>query len=204
MTDEALKVDTTWFSIFRTTIASGDMAKMGPYAFAVYCVIKTHANFTTGNAFPSIELISELSGISNAQVRREIHTLENIGYLLKQKIGRSNLYRVKERVGISDLSGNLHAVADWDYRPNHMMAAIDEIKNTVSLGDLTSGRIVNIEKLTVINNVNSGSGTQININGNVLNSNDLAAIVAMMSEGELKEGMKSLIAKIATKKISDG
>lgn len=84
---ELFNAETTWFHIFRTMIANGDTAKMGPHAFTVYAVIKAHTNFSTGRAFPSIELISEKSGISVAQIKRELKTLEEMDYVTKEKKG---------------------------------------------------------------------------------------------------------------------
>jgi hypothetical protein len=73
---EELKAETTWFHVFRDMILGGEMAKMGPYGFAVYCVIKAHTDLNDGEAFPGIETIARESGISVPQVKREIPKLE--------------------------------------------------------------------------------------------------------------------------------
>ncbi|MHA6891409.1 helix-turn-helix domain-containing protein [Ralstonia pseudosolanacearum] len=74
--DENLRAETTWFHIFRSMFSSRDAARMGPYAVTVYLVIKAHANFHTGNSFPSIELIADETGISRSQVIRVLKVLE--------------------------------------------------------------------------------------------------------------------------------
>ena len=73
---ELFKAETAWFHIFKTMIDNGDVARMGPYAVTVYLVIKSHTNFATGRAFPALETIAEKSGVSLAQVKRELKTLE--------------------------------------------------------------------------------------------------------------------------------
>lgn len=178
---ELFSAETTWFHIFRTMIANGDVARMGPHAFTVYAVIKAHTNFSTGRAFPSIELIAEKSGISVAQIKRELKTLEEMGYVTKEKKGRSNIYQLREKIEIQDAHGRPQAVATWDYLPSSVQAAIADLKNVMVSGDLNGARIVNIKHLVV--NVNTGSGTQINL--------------ANMEDGELKRQLETLLAKVA-------
>jgi DNA-binding transcriptional ArsR family regulator len=178
---ELFSAETTWFHIFRTMIANGDVARMGPHAFTVYAVIKAHTNFSTGRAFPSIELIAEKSGISVAQIKRELKTLEEMGYVTKEKDGRKNIYQLREKIEIQDAHGRPSAVATWDYLPSSVQAAIADLKNVMVTGDLNGARIVNIKHLVV--NVNTGSGTQINL--------------AHMEDGELKRQLETLLAKVA-------
>jgi DNA-binding transcriptional MocR family regulator len=186
---ELFNAETTWFHIFRTMIANGDTAKMGPHAFTVYAVIKAHTNFSTGRAFPSLELIAEKSGISVAQIKRELKTLEEMGYVTKEKRGRSNLYQLREKVEIQDQHGRPQAVATWDYLPSGVQAAIADLKNVMVSGDLNGARVVHIERLVV--NMNTGSGTQINLD------------MASMKDTALKRQLESLLAK-ATRQADVG
>lgn len=178
---ELFNAETTWFHIFRTMIASGDVAKMGPHAFTIYAVIKAHTNFSTGRAFPSMELIAEKSGISIAQIKRELKTLEEMGYVSKEKKGRSNLYQLREKIEIQDAHGRPQAVATWDYLPSGVQAAIADLKNVMVSGDLNGARVVHIERLVV--NMNTGSGTQINLD------------MASMKDSELKRQLEKLLAR---------
>jgi hypothetical protein len=160
---ELFKAETTWFHVFRSMIEGGDVAKMGPSAFTVYTVIKAHTNFATGRAFPGIETIVEKSGISKRQVLRELQTLEEFGYITKEKTGRNNVYTLREKVGISDDHGRPVASATWDYLPAGVSGAVADLKNVLMTGDFAGAKIVNIERLTVnINNFHDSS-TQINI-----------------------------------------
>ena len=86
------QAEATWFHVFRSMVEFGDVARLGPYATTVYLVIKTYANYSTGTAFPGIDLIVEKSGISKRQVIMSLSHLEEAGYITKQQIGRKNVY----------------------------------------------------------------------------------------------------------------
>jgi hypothetical protein len=174
---ELFKAETTWFHVFKAMIDSGDLAKMGPHAFTVYCVIKAHTNFSTGHAFPSLETVSEKSGVSLAQVKRELKTLEENGYISKEKSGRKNLYTLREKVGIADSDGRPVASATWDYLPSSVRDAVADLKNVIISGDLAGARIVHIDRLTF--NVQTGANsTQINLSG----LDDLAKVNPKMAD----------------------
>lgn len=157
---ELFKAETAWFHVFKTMIDNGDVAKMGPYAVTVYLVIKSHTNFATGRAFPALETIAEKSGVSLAQVKRELKTLEKLGYITTEKKGRSNLYTLREKIEIRDDAGRPSAVATWDYLPSSVSEAVADLKNVLWTGD--SARVVHIERLTV--NVAQAGGVVLNIN----------------------------------------
>lgn len=164
---DLFNAQTTWFHVFRSMIESGEVAKMGPYGFTVYCVIKGHTGIHDGQAFPSIETIAKESGVSVPQVSRELTKLESLGYLSREKMakrrgtpGASNRYQLQEKVGIRDAQGQEQGVATWDYVPAGIMTAIADLKTALATGDLAGAKIVNIA-LTV--NVQSGPGNQVNI-----------------------------------------
>ena len=160
--NELFKAETAWFHIFKTMIDNGDVAKMGPYAVTVYLVIKSHTNFSTGRAFPALETISEKSGVSLAQVKRELKTLEKLGYISTEKRGRSNNYTLREKIEIRDDAGRPSAVATWDYLPASVSAAVADLKNVMMTGDTSGARVVHIERLTV--NIANAGGVVLNIN----------------------------------------
>ena len=160
---ELFKAETTWFHVFRDMIENGDVAKMGPHAVTVYLVIKAHTNFSTGRAFPALETIVEKSGISESQVKRSIKTLEEFGYVSKEKKGRSNIYTLREKVQVTDEHGRPAATATWDYLPSSVSHAMADLKNVLMTGDLGGAKIVHIERLNVNLQVNnSGGNIQIN------------------------------------------
>lgn len=165
MQGELFKAETTWFHLFKTMIDGGDAAKMGPFAFTIYCVIKSHTNFTTGLSFPSIETIAEKGGISVRKVKEELQHLEKMGYITKVREGRKNLYTLREKVEILDkVTGRPAAVAMWDYLPETVKDAMSDLKNVVMSGDLNGAKIIHIENLHVEIKqvVTGGTGIQFN------------------------------------------
>lgn len=159
---ELFEAQTQWFHIFKAMIDSGDLAKLPGSAVKVYMVIKAHTNFSTGRAFPAMETIAEKSGLSLAQVKRELKTLEDFGYINKAKQGRSNVYTLREKVEITDDQGRPAAVATWDYLPSSVQHAVADLKNVLVTGDLAGAKIVHIERLQV--NVNHLHDNAVNMN----------------------------------------
>lgn len=159
---DELRAETTWFHVFRSMFSSGDAAKMGPHAVVVYLVIKAHANFRTGFASPSIDLISTMSGVSRSQVIRALETLEREGYIERTLAGRSNKYVLREKVLIRDRSGQQSAVASWNYLPGSLHTTIDHVKTATRSGDLASSPVVHIERLQV--NVTQVQGPTLMLN----------------------------------------
>ena len=131
MTGQAglFEADSTWFHLFRSMFESGDVAKMGSTAFTVYCCIKSHASFKTGEAFPGLSRLAELTSFSDRQIRRALRDLESMGYLTTQKVGRSNHYVVREQIGFSDPEGKPAGTASWDYLPLAVEATRAELRN---------------------------------------------------------------------------
>lgn len=160
---ELFHAETTWFHVFKDMIDSGDMAKLDGSAIKVYLVIKSYTNFSTGRAFPAIELIAEKSGLSKIQVMRCLKNLENAEYITKSKSGRHNVYILREKVSIKDSEGRPQAVATWDYIPSSVRNAMAELKHAVVSGEMVGGKVIHIESLVL--NVATGDSTQINING---------------------------------------
>lgn len=135
-----MKPNTYWFHIFQAMI-DRELAILGPYAFTVYCVIKSHCNIQTGVAIASIETIARKAGISPRHVMRQIRKLEQQGYINKSRARKYNEYRLTEKVVISDSNGSHHGHAQWDYRPLQIESTVKELKRRL-LDMETSARSV--------------------------------------------------------------
>lgn len=177
---ELFNAETTWFHLFRTMFTNGDVKKIGPFAYTIYGAIKSHASFRTGESFPSIERLMDITGISRSQVKRVLEVLEQAGYLSVEKKGRKNHYTLREKVVIQDGHGRPAAVATWDYLPGTVQETVADLKNVLVTGDFNGAKIVNIQHLTV--NVNNGSGTQINV--------DMSKVTDVVTKDEFKEIFK--------------
>lgn len=90
------RAELTWFHVFKSMV-DNELAKLGPDAFAVYCVIKSHCDLVTGVAFPSVATIAGKAGISERQVMRKIKSLEAHGYISKSRTKGHNSYRLREK-----------------------------------------------------------------------------------------------------------
>jgi DNA-binding transcriptional ArsR family regulator len=161
MKGDNLNAELAWFHVFKAMIDDGEVAKIGASAFTTYCVIKSHTNFETGLAFPSIETISQKSGISERQVRRDLLTLEESGLLTKEKQWKSNVYTLREKILITDETGNPAGQATWDYLPDAVRGAVADLKNVLMSGKFADAKIVMIENLQV-NVIKAESGSTIN------------------------------------------
>jgi biotin operon repressor len=180
-----LDAQTQWFHFFRAMVESGDLAKMDGSVIKIYLIVKAHVNFTSGNAFPSIETLSAKAGMSERQVMRAIATLEGMGYISKVKKGRNNIYTLREKIDIVDDVGDVTAVASWDYAPSTIQNAVADLKNVLLTGDLAGAKIVHIENL------------HVNIQNNGIQMNNTATN-QLVDTGALKE----LLSKEAFDKLT--
>jgi len=144
-----MEPETSWFHIFRAMVDSGDIAQMGPYAVTVYLVVKSFSNWKNGKSFPTVELIAEKSGISKRQVIASLQKLEELGYVTKERQGRSNSYRLREKIELHDEQGRPAATASWDYLPSTVRDAVAELKQFTVTGKTDGLNVIHIENLTL-------------------------------------------------------
>lgn len=161
LSSSIFKAETTWFHIFKAMIDNHELANMKGSTVKVYLVIKSHTNFATGIAFPALETIADKSGLSMAQIKRELRTLESKGYITRSKKGRHNEYTLREKVQIADDQGRPAAIATWDYLPAAVRETVADLKNVLISGKLGDAAIVHIERLNI--QLNTGSGTAIQV-----------------------------------------
>ena len=187
---DLFKADATWFHVFRSMFESDAAAKIGPYAFTVYCAIKSHVDFHTGEAFPSIGALSNKTGISERQIKSALATLEKHGFLRRQKVGRSNHYVLRESVPILDReNGTMAAAASWDYIPMMVRNAVDDLKNVTLSGDLNGAKIIHIETMHV----------EIKQAQVIVGSNNTAVQIGDADMASLPEDMRSRLAEIGAR-----
>lgn len=146
--DDEMKADPYWFHIFKSMV-DNDLRTLGPYAFAVYCVIKSHCRFKDGVAEPGISTIAVKAGISERQVMRELNRLQKHGYVRKIRVRKHNGYRLQERLPIFGTLGEQKAVASWEYQPGKIKSVVLELEEMLRTQQL-AGRSIHIEKLQII------------------------------------------------------
>jgi|GEM_PF-2760092 len=86
-------MDRDFFKIPHEIVDSGLLAKLKPSEIKVYLVIARFADYKTGRAFPSIELICKLSGVNRNVVCRAIKRLVYFGLIEKYRAPKTFSYR---------------------------------------------------------------------------------------------------------------
>jgi len=180
LTVQVLEADTQWFHVFRSMIDSGELARLSGSALKVYLVIKSYANYRSGEAFPAESTVAEKSGLSLAQVKRAIKELQQLAYLSISKRGRKNHYSLKEKVMVRDATGDSAATVTWDYIPGEVANAVDELKTYVSSGQADSAQLINIQNLQV--NINQVSPGGVVINNQAAQAIDLSSFDPVMQK----------------------
>ena len=155
------QTDAWWFHCFRALIDSGQLARMSGSSCKVYFVIKSHANYKNGLAGPAIATIAVKSGLSVAQVKRELTSLGKSGLLRKQKSGRHNVYQIIEHFPVIGSHGTPVAMGQWDYIPAKVSAVTEELKQSVAAQSTDNSVLIRIDKLQVQVIERGSQGVQI-------------------------------------------
>jgi hypothetical protein len=93
-------LDITYQTQQRDMFASGLAASIGVNAFAVWHAIKSHADFQTGECWPGIRRLMELTGLSTDPTQAAIKKLKAFHLLRVNKRGRRNHYVARERMDV--------------------------------------------------------------------------------------------------------
>lgn len=127
------EIDTTFQTHQRDIFSSGLVAQIGSDAFCVWSVIKYHADFNTGIAYPGIRRLIGMTGMSSLTVQNCIKTLEKHNLLKVDKGGRSrtNRYTARERLQVK-IGGQLICSIYVDYKPSKIRDQLRRLKNSLS------------------------------------------------------------------------
>jgi hypothetical protein len=175
-----LQAEYGWFHVMRPRILKGLLAEVGETAWAVYTVIKCHANHHTGVAHPSQETIGRLIGKSTETVSRATKALIKAKLLTETVRGRHKEYTMLESAPVVErTSGTPHGAAEWQYVPKEFGAQVAALKSFIENGiDLPSGITLNLN-VTLIQQRDHGSVT-VNIDPGVAQRADMQALVAKL------------------------
>lgn len=161
--------DYGWFHVMRPRLMAGMIAEIGESAWAVYTIIKAHANHSTGRADPSQERIAQLIGRTPETVRQAVKKLIAAGLVTRAKRGRHNEYQLMEEAPLKDrLSGASVGSADFAYVPAEFAEQIKALKNFLAEGiPPQSGLTLNL----TVNLIQQRDGGTVNVqNINVASS----------------------------------
>jgi len=81
----------------------GHLAQMGPHAAVVYIVLLRFSD-RDRQAWPKIETIERLTGISRAAVFRALKQLEEHGYVSRWRDGKRNVYQILQTPTVKQVS----------------------------------------------------------------------------------------------------
>lgn len=148
--DLDLQADYGWFHVMRPRLMDNLIEEIGDSAWAVYCIIKCHANHHTGVASPSQDRIAKLTGKSVDTVARATKKLVEAGLIQEKNRGRHKEYLMLETAPITDRrTGEYQGTADWPYTPKLFAAQIQALKASLENGlppgcDITINLTVNM------------------------------------------------------------
>ena len=69
------EIDTSFETLQRDLFASGMAATIGMNAFGVWIAIKSHADYNTGECWPGMRRLGDLTGLSTGTVQKAVKTL---------------------------------------------------------------------------------------------------------------------------------
>jgi DNA-binding transcriptional regulator YhcF (GntR family) len=136
MTELRGDIDTTYHTQQRDMFSSGLAAEIGVHAFAVWHAIKAHSDFNTGESWPSIRRIVELTGCADKTVQAAIKTLVVSHLLRVSKKGQKNLYVARERMDVR-VGDRVICTVVVDFVPSEMRDKLAKLK-AAGRGDFES------------------------------------------------------------------
>lgn len=131
------KIDSTFGTFQRDMFESGLIAEIGANCFVIWIAIKTHADFNTGIAWPSIRRLAEITGLSVNTVQKAIKELNGASLLRIVTSGNqraSTRYIARERLDVR-LGNRLLCRVVIDYVPQAIKSQLHKISETLRTGE---------------------------------------------------------------------
>jgi DNA-binding transcriptional regulator YhcF (GntR family) len=131
------KIDSTFGTFQRDMFESGLAAEIGANGFIIWVAIKTHADFNTGVAWPSIRRLAAITGLADKTVQKVIKELEAASLLRIVKTGNqktSTRYIARERLDVK-LGQKILCRIVIDYVPQAIKQQLHRISETLKTGE---------------------------------------------------------------------
>ena len=130
------RIDTSFQTLQRDLFASGLAARIGMNAFGVWLAIKSHADYNTGEAWPGMRRLAELTGLSLGAVSNSVKALVEARLLrlereAKGKSRRGNTYVARERMDVR-LGDRVMCTIVLDYVPSTLRTRLSAIEDAVT------------------------------------------------------------------------
>lgn len=130
------RIDTSFQTLQRDLFASGMAARIGMSSFGVWLAIKSHADYNTGECWPGMRRLAELTGLSLGAVSKCVHTLVEARLLRVLSAGRGkrgNRYIARERLDVR-LGDRVLCTIVLDYVPATIRNTVRQLDEAVSTG----------------------------------------------------------------------
>ena len=133
-------IDTTYLTQQRDMFGSGLVAQIGSAALTVWLAIKSHADFQTGEAWPGVRRLMELTGMASITVQDAIRKLLDAHMLREsRRMGRSIVYVARERMDVR-IGARVICIVVVDYVPNAMRERLAKLRSA-ALGNLSDADV---------------------------------------------------------------
>lgn len=127
-------VDTSFQTMQRDLFNSGMAAHIGTNAFVVWLAIKNHADYNTGECWPGMRRLAELTGLAVGSVQKAVKILVEAKLLRVDPSKRkSNTYVARERMDIR-LGNRILCTVVLDYVPRGLKQRLEEIERGLTDG----------------------------------------------------------------------
>ena len=128
-------VDTSFQTLQRDLFNSGMAAHIGANAFVVWLAIKNHADYNTGECWPGMRRLAELTGLAVGSVQKAVKILVEAKLLrIDQAKRKGNTYVARERMDIK-LGNRILCTIVLDYVPRGLKKRLEEIERGLAAGD---------------------------------------------------------------------
>jgi DNA-binding transcriptional MocR family regulator len=141
------RIDSTFGTFQRDMFESGLVSEIGANCFVIWIAIKTHADFNTGTAWPSIRRIAAITGLSDKTVQKALKDLQTHHLLKVVKTGnqrQSTRYVARERLDVK-LGNMLLCRIVMDYVPAKIRGTMNTIQQTLKTGERNPDAFTEVE-----------------------------------------------------------
>lgn len=143
------RIDTSFQTVQRDLFSSGLAASVGMNAFGVWLAIKSHADYSTGQAWPGMRRLATLTGLSLSTVHKAVQTLIE-SHLLRVAVSgsgkRGNLYVARERLDVR-LGERVLCTIVVDYVPHTMRKRLNAIEQSLKTGEANPEALADVDIL---------------------------------------------------------
>ena len=138
-------VDTSFQTLQRDLFNSGMAAHIGMNAFGVWLAIKNHADYNTGECWPGMRRLAQLTGLAVGSVQKATKTLVDANLLrIDQGKRKVNTYIARERMDIR-LGNKVLCTIVLDYVPRNLKQRLEELENNLKTGAGNEGIWAHVE-----------------------------------------------------------